>query len=232
MLFHNITCYSTSLLSRIRVNTGETPEYHVHCGCHKHDDIMEVWSAGFIVTSLFFLVQWKMNQVLGFTAELVDLQMARSLACHLCLFHSWLQVKLTVQGFAQVLGNGWGGLVLMWFKGSDCMQPHRSSLAPSFSSCAYSAGWFTRILHRIPGGFGHGRYIRPQCKRPHWPLFPSTHTQRSIWGTFPGMYVILNLLIITRLINITAPSSPLLSSLCPDLPTTHGHWANLKLTGN
>jgi hypothetical protein len=37
MLFHNVTCYTDSILSRIHVNTAKTPKCHMHFGCHKCD---------------------------------------------------------------------------------------------------------------------------------------------------------------------------------------------------
>ena len=32
--FHDVTCYTNSIVSRTLVNTTKTPQYHVHFGCH------------------------------------------------------------------------------------------------------------------------------------------------------------------------------------------------------
>ena len=38
VLFHNVTCYTTSLFTTVhRVNTTKLLQYHVHFRCHEHD---------------------------------------------------------------------------------------------------------------------------------------------------------------------------------------------------
>jgi hypothetical protein len=37
VLFHNVTCYTNSIVSCIHVNTTKLHKYHVHFGCHRCD---------------------------------------------------------------------------------------------------------------------------------------------------------------------------------------------------
>jgi hypothetical protein len=37
VVFHNVTCYTNSLLSCIHINKCTPPYHHTHFGCHVHD---------------------------------------------------------------------------------------------------------------------------------------------------------------------------------------------------